>query len=313
MSEKYVFTAMPRWKPHGYNGGIMNPTDPPASPSQIGSKSLARFTDTGSLFVRTESNEGAAKPAPVIQLERFQQLEQEIRHSSAVAEPYVELAQIYLQRERWADARRTLDAGILNCPEHEPLVLLHEDLVLNQAAQFVEAAKTEHAQKHSSQTRFDLEQAEVNLVNLRIKICKDRIQRHPDQKEILITLGIALRQAQRPDEAIEILQKAALELPLRSRANLQLGMCYQTLDRPLDALSAFRNAALFRSPEPDPKVAGTALELAAKLAEEKGLIDSAIYYLEELAKRQGGACDTIHQKIALLTPLLPQPPDSIDG
>ena len=119
----------------------MKPTDPPASPSQIGNKSLARFTDTGSLFVRTEANEGAAKPAPAIQLERFQQLEQEIRHSSAVAEPYVELAQIYLQRERWADARRTLDAGILNCPEHEPLVLLHEDLVLNQAAQLVEAAK----------------------------------------------------------------------------------------------------------------------------------------------------------------------------
>jgi tetratricopeptide (TPR) repeat protein len=308
MSAKYMFTSMPRRNPLVYNEGIMNPIDPASSPSQVGSKSLARFTDTDSLFVRPEPTGGVVKSGPAIQLERFQQLEQEIRLSSAVAEPYVELAQIYLQRERWSDARRTLDAGIQNCPEHEPLVLLHEDLVLNQAAQFVEAAKTEHAQKRTAQSRFDLEQAEVNLVNLRIKVCKDRYQRHPDQKEILITWAIALRQAQRPEEATEILQEAAKELSLRSRASLQLGMCYQTLDRSLDALSAFRKASLFRSPEPDAKVAITALELAAKLAEEKGLIDSAIYYWEELAKRQGGMSDTIRQKIASLTPLLPNPP-----
>ncbi|MFY7877399.1 MAG: hypothetical protein ACOVQM_18230, partial [Pirellula sp.] len=131
----------------------MNPIDPAASPSQVGSKSLARFANTDSLFVRPDPNADVVKSGPMIQLERFQQLEQEIRHSSAVPEPYVELAQIYLQRERWADARRALDAGIQNCPEYEPLVLLHEDLVLNQAAQFVEAAKTEHAQKHTAQSR----------------------------------------------------------------------------------------------------------------------------------------------------------------
>jgi len=149
------------------------------------------------------------------------------------------------------------------------------------------------------------------LVNLRIKVCRDRFQRHPDQKEILITWAIALRQSKRPEEAIEILQEAARELPLRSRASLQLGMCYQSMDRSLDALSAFRKAALFRSPEPDAKIASTALELAAKLAEEKGLIDSAIYYWEELAKRQAGMSDTIRQKIASLTPLLPKLPDPL--
>ena len=311
MSEKYLFASMPRGNPVVYNDNIMNPIDPASSPSQVGSKSLARFTDTDSLFVRPEPNDSVVKSGPAIQLERFQQLEQEIRHSSAVPEPYVELAQIYLQRERWADSRRALDAGIQNCPEYEPLVLLHEDLVLNQAAQFVEAAKTEHAQKHTAQSRFDLEQAEVNLVNLRIKVCRDRFQRHPDQKDILITWAIALRQSQRPEEAVEILQDAAKELPLRARASLQLGMCYQSLDRSLDALGAFRKASLFRSPEPDAKIASTALELAAKLAEEKGLIDSAIYYWEELAKRQAGMSDTIRQKIVSLTPLLPKPPDPL--
>jgi len=99
MFEKYPLTSMPRKGSVVYNKDIMNPIDPAASPSQVGSKSLARFANTDSLFVRPDPNADVVKSGPMIQLERFQQLEQEIRHSSAVPEPYVELAQIYLQRE----------------------------------------------------------------------------------------------------------------------------------------------------------------------------------------------------------------------
>lgn len=287
----------------------MNNKEPSSStsPASLGGKSLARFSDIDSLFVKVEAPEQGGK-APVIPLVRFQQLEQEIRHAPAVAEPYEELARIYLQSERWIDARRVLDAGIKNCPEHEPIVRMHEDLQLTLATQLLDSAKKEYAQSPSEKTRYDLEQAEINLLNERIRVCRDRFARHNDQTDILITLGIALRQSKRFDEAIDVLRTASQDLVYRARAALQMGMCYQAMGKPLDALSQFRRAALFRSPPPDTKVAVTALELAAKLAEETGLIDSAIYYLTELAKRVPRDSSKFEKEIESLKPLLPVPP-----
>ncbi|MFN7290977.1 MAG: hypothetical protein ACK5T6_10365, partial [Pirellula sp.] len=63
------------------------------SSSNLGNKLLSRYSDTDSLF---------AKPAPLpattrttsIPLQRSQELEQAIKHSPAIVEPYIELGQI---------------------------------------------------------------------------------------------------------------------------------------------------------------------------------------------------------------------------
>jgi tetratricopeptide (TPR) repeat protein len=253
----------------------------PSSPGPLESKFLSRFTDTDSLFLRP-SVSVAPNRGPSIALERHQQLEQSIRNSPATPEPFVELGQIYIHQERWSDARRVLEAGISSCPDHEPLALLREELIIHLANQMVEQARLNLAQKHSEENRHALEQAEINCANERIRICRDRFGRHPDQIEILIHWAIGLRQLARFEEAIELLNKAASTPELRARANLQLGMCYQTLNRPLDALSAFRKASLFREPAPEPKIRQRALELALELAQEVSLIDSARYYAEQL-------------------------------
>ena len=270
-----------------YNALTMNPapesSNPIASvsPAQVGSKLLARFVDVDSLFSRP-----AISPASTthisIPLERFQHLEQEIRNATANGQPYVELGQIYIDQERWSDAKRVLESGVQLCPECEPLVLMREELLLHQANQLLHQAKDALAQEPSEENQYGLEQAEVNYANERIRVCRDRFGRHTDQKELLITWAIGLRQLARYDEAIALLIKASEEPELRSRANLQLGMCYQTLSRPLDALSAFRKASMFRAPPPEPKIRQRALELAMDLAEELSLIDSARYYAQQL-------------------------------
>lgn len=258
-------------------------TRPPAnvSPSQVGSKLLSRFVDIDALFSRPSNAPTTSKQIP-IPLERFQHLEQEIRNAPANSQPYIELGQIYLNQERWSDAKRVLENGVQLCPESEPLVLMREELLLHQASQLLQQAKTALAQELTDENKHALEQAEVNYANERIRVCRDRFARHPEQKEILINWAIGLRQLARFDEAIELLVKAADEPDLRARASLQLGMCYQTLNRPLDALSAFRKASLFRAPPPEPKIRQRALELALDLAEELALIDSARFYAEQL-------------------------------
>ncbi len=258
-------------------------TPPPAnvSPSQVGSKLLSRFVDIDALFSRPNNAPATSKKIP-IPLERFQHLEQEIRNAPANSQPYIELGQIYLNQERWSDAKRVLENGVQLCPESEPLVLMREELLLHQASQLLQQAKTALAQELTDENKHALEQAEVNYANERIRVCRDRFDRHPEQKEILINWAIGLRQLARFDEAIALLVKAADEPDLRARASLQLGMCYQTLNRPLDALSAFRKASLFRAPPPEPKIRQRALELALDLAEELALIDSARFYAEQM-------------------------------
>ncbi len=252
-----------------------------SSSSHAGSKLLAKFSDADGLFHRPPVA-AEIKPPPAIPLKRFQELEQAIRHSPASPEPYVELGRIYLDQKRWTDAKRVLDGGVLNCADCEPLLLMREDLTLLLASQMVDDAKTRHAQDRSEQTQYDLEQSEINLANERIRICASRYARHPDQKDILITWAVALRQLARHEEGVELLTQAAQEPSLRARASLQLGICLQTLRRPLEALSAFRKAALFRSPAPDPAIRIRALELATMIAEEHQLIDSARFYAEKL-------------------------------
>ncbi len=260
-----------------------SPSVPPStSSSQLDSKFLSRYVDTDALFVRPNVSVNQQPKSVAIPLVRFQQLEQEIRNAPANAGPYVELGQIYLNQERWADARRVLENGVHSCPEHEPLLVMREDLLLHQASLLVEQAKTAIAEKPSDENKYALEQAEINLANERIRVCKDRHGRHPEQTDILINWAIGLRQLARFDEAIELLSKAASDPEFRARASLQLGMCYQILNRPLDALGAFRKASLFRAPPPEAKIRKRALELAAELAEGLGLLDSLRFYLEQL-------------------------------
>jgi tetratricopeptide (TPR) repeat protein len=248
---------------------------------QLESKFLSRFSDTDALYAKPIAPVSAAR-GQSIALERFQQLEQNIRNTPASPDPYVELGRIYIGQERWSDARRVLDAGVNACPDHEPMLVLREDLILHQANVMVEQARLGFAQAHSPESKYALEQAEINYANERIRVCRDRHGRHPDQIDILVNWAIGLRQLARFDEAIELLLKAAAKPELRARASLQLGMCYQTLGRPLEALAAFRKAALYREPPPEPKIRKRALELAIDLAEEFSLVDAARFYSEQL-------------------------------
>lgn len=257
-------------------------TTPEPTPSAIGSKLLAKYADTDSLFVRNLSIPATASKAVAIPLHRFQELEQAIRHAPANPAPYVELGRTYIEQERWPDAKRVLEAGVNHCSENESILMLHEDLLVHLASMALEEARRRQAQRPNDENRYGVEQAEIDLANRRVSVCADRFARHPEQKELLIPWAVALRQLNRHDEAVAMLQEASQVPELRARASLQLGMCLQSLERPLEALSAFRKAAMYRSPPPDMMIRTRALELAIVIAEENQLIDSARYYTEQL-------------------------------
>ncbi len=301
-------------RPIGRNGGFLDnfrmkaDSRPVASSSaERGQQLLSRFLDVDELLVRPtadaqdpfKSVSEDSLPGKRISLERHQQLEQDILHAPAHPAPYLELAEFYKAQGRWKDVRRVLHQGIVHNPGNEDLVFFLEEISIQCANEEWVRAKREANRYPSEENRANLDRAEMDLSNARIAVCEARFGRHPDQIDLLIPWAIALRQLGRMEDSVRCLRRAQEHPELRSRASLQLGMAYQQQGFVLEALAAYRCAALFRAPPPSPELRQRALELAADLAEESNLIDSAIRYCELLAENASSE-STWHERIAKL-------------
>jgi tetratricopeptide (TPR) repeat protein len=216
---------------------------------------------------------------PTVALERFQTLEHVIRDNPLTVEPYLELARIYLQRNRWVDARRVLELATQRFPGHEEASFLYEEAQLARSLQLHWEAQATHRDEPTRLTEDRLDRSRIELNVLREKVCRARLQRHPQQLELYLPLATALVNLERPAEAIACLQLALGQPKLRSAAAWQLGQLYESQQRIPEALSAYRRAALFRVPPPAADIKRRALAAAADLAERSGLIDSARRYV----------------------------------
>lgn len=224
--------------------------------------------------------------APQITLERFQTLERVIRDNPLHTEPYLELAKIYLQEQRWVDARRVLDMAFARFPEDEEVNFLREEAQLARALQLHSMAEAEHTAEPTSLTAESLERSRVQLNVLRQHVCLSRLERHPERFELYLPLSIALENLGQPDEAIRALEKAVVQPTLRAEAALQLGYILSRARRIPEALAAFRRAAMFRVPPPKPEIKLKALAAAADVAERSNMIDSARRYVALLVELQ---------------------------
>jgi uncharacterized protein HemY len=240
--------------------------------------------DDDSWFEGRGAEEEASRPA--VALERFQTLEQIIRQHPIHVDPYLELARIYLGRSRWTDARRILGLAVERFPDSEEANFLREEAQINRSLQLLEESQNAHAAEPTRLTQDKLERCHIELNALREKVCRSRLQRHPDQVELYLPLATALENLGKSEQAIECLQTAVLQPALRARAALQLGKLLERAKRVPEALSAYRRAAMFRVPPAPDEIKLNAITAAANLAENYGLIDSAIRYLEMLRELQ---------------------------
>jgi len=282
------------------------PTDASDKNEEV-ERALARYQAVDGLLLRPKLgsidaalNVSSGTNERRITLLAHQELEQLIRNSPADPRPYLQLAKIYQGQQRWKDTLRVLDAGVQHNPEYEPLVLLREDLVLQAAEQTAEDARQTHANNPSKETKLLLERCETNLANERVQFCRMRFKRHLDQRELLIIWAGALKDLERSEEAIPLLEEAAHYPPLRARAFYELGLCQQQLNRPIEALSAYRKAALFRAPPPAPRLRTQALTMAFELSDRLGMVDAAIRYAELLVHDRAPNVAKLAKRIEIL-------------
>lgn len=227
----------------------------------------------------SEAREGTGSTPSPIRLERFQELEQTLRNNPVLSEPYLELARIYLQQERWLDAKRVLDSAAELFPSEEAVLHLREDAQLARSLQLLSYAEAEYKSGANVLTEKELMRSRLDLNAVREKVCRARLVRHPEQLALTIPLAEALEGLDRSEEAIDYLLKAVHDPELRAVASLRLGTIYEKADRVTDALSAYRRSALFRMPPPSDTIKIEALGRAADLSLAHRMLDSAGRYV----------------------------------
>lgn len=243
-------------------------------------------------------------PARSVPLERYQALEHAIRDNPLTVEPYLELAGYYLSSQRWTDARRVLENACKRFPEEERSQFLLEESQLARSLQLNSEAEQAQRSEPTQLTQAALDRSQLELNALREKICRSRLQRHPEQLQLHLPLATALHGLGQSEKAIESLRLAMQAPKLRSVAAFQLGQLLEELGRIAEALSAYRRAALFRVPSPPRELKLRALAAAADLAERSRLIDSARRYVGLLVELDPGNPDLIERNDRLCaTPL----------
>jgi tetratricopeptide (TPR) repeat protein len=235
-------------------------------------------------------NKPPGEVQPNVPLERFQTLERVVRDNPLTSQPYLELARIYMEGERWGDAKRVLDQAVARFDD-EPVLFLREEAQLRRALQLLHGAEVACQEEPSRGNEENLERSRVQLNVLRQQVCEARLSRHPEQLELNVDLAIALDNLGQRDRAIEVLQRVIVEPRLRAAAALQLGHCFARARQIPQALSAYRRAALFRAPPPSPEIKLAALTAAANLAEKSRMIDSARRYVAMLVELQPNNVD----------------------
>jgi len=234
----------------------------------------------------TRPDDDGSNAGPVVSLERFQELERNIRDLPLSVEPYLELAEIYRKAGRWNDARRVLEKAVARFPEDVPTRQMFEDSQISRSLELCASAEKEHQAEPTQLTLEKLQRCQLELNVLRERVYRDRLGRHPERMDLLLPLAESLDQLERSDEAIELLKTASQQPELRAAASLQLGKLLERSHRIPEALSAYRQAALYRLPPPSPTIQLESLQRAADLAERSHLIDSARRYIMLLVELQ---------------------------
>jgi tetratricopeptide (TPR) repeat protein len=269
-------------------------------------QALAKLVDLDSIILRPKPGDPAASldlPAGAerrIALLEHQELEQQIKQAPADPLPYVKLAKLYQSQGRWKDTLRVLEAGVQHNADYEPLVELREDLLLAAAEREQTEAHQAHLQRPTAESALHCEGRERNLAEEQLRFCQQRLARHPEQTELKLRWARALRALGRYEDAIQLLNGATLPSSLRARAQYELGLNYQLSGRALQAISHFRQAALFRDPAPPPDIQQAALKAGMELAEKLHMIETALHFGGEWLQLPAAPTDMLRKRLAAL-------------
>jgi tetratricopeptide (TPR) repeat protein len=239
------------------------------------------------IFAKREGQFGVATNAAGLALTEIQQLEAAIRERPSIAELYLQLAQLYLDKDREYDAERLLAKGREATDRDARVQDMLDEVTLLRHAKRVKFAKQEVKADDNPQTRAAHVQAVKERDKAELEVFRGRCQRKADDAASHLQLGLRLRRAEKPHEACEHFEKGMQSVEQRGAAAVALGDCLAELGEMPKALAQYRVAAYGGSTDEKKE----ALYQAGMLAMKMKLTRLAKRYLGEVVAVEPGYRD----------------------
>jgi tetratricopeptide (TPR) repeat protein len=196
----------------------------------------------------------------------IQQLETTIRDRPSIPEPYLRLAELYLEKDRDYDAERLLIKGREATDSDARVVQMCEEVSMVRHARRVQLAQQELTKADNPQTQEALAQAIKERDRSELEIFRARVKRQGCSAADHFELGRRLMRAGKLREAGEQFQKALADDSCAAAAALERAQCEAEAGELMQALQFYRRAAATARPA-DRKIKQQALHRAAKIAQ----------------------------------------------
>ncbi len=231
-----------------------------------------------------------------------ERLKAAIAKDPAALDAYFRLADIYIHQNKLDEVQAVLDranqaAGGGNFQVRERL----EDIELRRAAQQAQSAQKhyEHEQTPEAKKLLDRARAQANQVELEVYAA--RADRDPNNPRLQFEVGLRLKKAGKPKQAITALQAARGDSKRKALVLLELGECFQKIEQYKLALAHYEQS-LEAADASDEETRKLALYRAGVLATGLRELDRAERHLGELAALDYGYRDVADRldKVAAL-------------
>lgn len=225
---------------------------------------------------------------PRVRVERQQELERYLQPKPSDVAAYLELADLYRKDNRPAEAVRTLKKGLEVDPDEPRLQWEYEEAMLAQSLFRLRQLRELSTRLQTAEAQHEYERAQVDWAARRVEVCRARRKRDPDNAHLSVLLAEALKDLGQYHEAMEAAERAIKDDHEAPTAYLIQGLCLQSQGKPVQALRAFRCAAMRRAVPAPAKIRYRAMREASTLAESLGLTETLPRYRRvcEVARRE---------------------------
>lgn len=185
-------------------------------------------------------------PAPQrreIQLTPVQRLERAISLEPTLVENYLELAEIYISEQKFADAHRVIQRGQQAAPGALDLVEKAAQLEIRQCKHQLRIAEKRAAKEDTPAARELVDQLKQNLLRIELQAAHAQADRYPEDLQAKFTLAMALKRLGNYRQAADQFQAAREHPDQQVVATLELGECLQHLKQYVKALHCYQRAA----------------------------------------------------------------------
>jgi tetratricopeptide (TPR) repeat protein len=246
---------------------------------------VARLSKGAAAAHAEEEEEGAPGVSPQ------ERLQAQIAADPTNVEAYFHLADLYIHEQRLDEAGQLLEqaqqvTGGGNLHVRERL----EDLQLKQATRQVSLAQRNYDQGQTPEAKKLLDQARSQANQVELEVYAARVDREPLNPRMQYELGMRLKKAGKPKQAITALQAARTDAKRRATVLVELGECFQRIEQYKLALSHYEQAIEACDPA-DVETMKLALYRAGVLATGLRELDRAEKRLSELAGMDFGYKD----------------------